>query len=154
MFVAWKLDLLSLMKTHIPERHCLIWIPEMTRKRHARMILHSHLHIKTVGKYRSVSLYVFTILKLLLFSPHGRIYRYRLDLTRHELVSQSAYNGLSCRGVYCFRERREQTNIVVRRLLSRLRRAWFSLKALGFYVHMIVCVFILFGFRRVPLSYR
>lgn len=55
MFVAWKLDFLCLMKTHIPEQHCWFWIPATTNEQHARLISHNHLHIGAVGKYRSVS---------------------------------------------------------------------------------------------------
>lgn len=160
MFVPWKLDFLSLMKTHIPEHHCWFWIPVTTREQHARLISHNHLHIEAVGKYRSVSS-VHTL--FLLFwgrycpSHVAVCISMWLNLTIHELMSQPANRGewLSLsRGVYCLQTQNKQTNEVVRHLLSRLQRTWFSLKALGFYVHMIVCVFILFGFRPLPLSYR
>lgn len=160
MFVAWKLDFLSLMKTHIPEHHCWFWIPVVTREQHARLISHSHLHIEAVGKYRSVSsVHTLFLLYRGSYCPsHVAIYiSMWLNLTIHELMSQPAYKGerLSLlRGVYCLPTLNKQTNKVVRRLLSRLQCTWFSLKALGFYVHMIVCIFILFGFRRLPLSYR
>lgn len=162
MFVAWKLDFLSLMKTHIPEHHCWFWIPATTREQHARLISHNHLHIEAVGKYRSVSSVhtVFTVLRPLLSFPCGRIHT---NVTE----SHNPWTDVSAsvqKRTAVFVERRllssnpeqanKQTNKVVRRLLSRLQRTWFSLKALGFYVHMIVCIFILFGFRRLPLSYR
>lgn len=160
MFVAWKLDFLSLMKTRIPEHHCWFWIPVMTREQHARLISHNHLHIEAVGKYRSVSSAhtLFLLYRGRYCPSHVAVYiSMWLNLTIRELMSQPVYKGerLSLlRGVYCLPTSNKQTNKVVRRLLSRLQRTWFSLKALGFYVHMIVCIFILFGSRRLPLSYR
>lgn len=160
MFVPWKLDFLSLMKTHILEHHCWFWIPVMTREQHARLISHNHLHIQAVGKYRSVSsVHTLFLLYWGRYCPsHVAVYiSLWLNLTIHGLMSQPAHKEerLSLlRGIYCLPTQNKQTNKVVRRLLSRLQHTWFSLKALGFYVHMIVCVFILFGFRRLPLSYR
>lgn len=160
MFVAWKLDFLSLMKTHIPEHHCWFWIPATTREQHARLISHNHLHIEAVGKYRSVSS-VHTLFSLYWgrYCPShvGRIHTNVTESHNPWTDVSAAYKGerLSLsRGVYCLPTQNKQTNKVVRRLLSRLQRTWFSLKALGFYVHMIVCIFILFDFRRLPLSYR
>ncbi len=159
MFVAWKLDFLSLMKTHIPEHHCWFWIPATTRE-HARLISHNHLHIEAVGKYRSVSsVHTLFLLYWGRYCP-SHVGRIHTNVTE----SHNPWTDVSAsvqRRMAVFVERRllsstqnKQTNKVVRRLLSRLQCTWFSLKALGFYVHMIVCIFILFGFRRFPLSYR
>lgn len=103
MFVPWKLDFLSLIKTHIPEHHCWFWIPVMTREQHARLISHNHLHIQAVGKYRSVSsVHTLFLLYWGRYCPsHVAVYiSMWLNLTIHGLMSQPVLhtkeNGCLC----------------------------------------------------------